>query len=686
MANLAAAPPAAAAAEAAGPAAAGAAEAAAAEPSLTAAGIQVSSSSPRETAAGHSSLEGASEGRFPVSLSSTQGVTPGDRRRGPLGAPSSGGPLAVVSSQEWAPAAGLQLQAEAEGPPPSRRGFVRRWWGSRGAPGPPPPPADGEGPSVAAAAAAWAPTEVGRVHLLHYSGVILTVFVLLPVLLGAHILTPEVVSLPVLLLPAGTGLSQALAVPDGSGCCCFSFSRRNSAAWIASSATKFKAVVCFFLAAPILCVVVFMLNQGWAAHLSLLPFGAVLLFVWPRLWCIFFLCVQIHLELILSNAYIFTVPYAGSSSWFVCVVFAAAICLFPAAVYWTSKAFLARAAAGLSVRPPERSVLHPSRLLQSLMGMCCCWALADVLLMVNLFFLHFPVSRLPEDLTTLKGFLPAAAAASAADPREELLLIQRHLKVERVLLATAAFAAAACGLCLLLTALQWSKVPLHAAAAAADAQGGALGRPGAPFLLGADPNRLAANRQNPRRCPSAEHKAKLDFVTANLHIEKVEEGRFSLSDGCSICQDAIREGEEAVRLPACGHGFHWLCLSCWFSRRFTCPNCQVDVYQEILRGLDITDDLVLLPRTGNSMLPPRSRPQQPAAAAATTATRPAARVPPGPPSAAAAATAGERIAANPAPRQQQRQQLYADTHADITSGWVDVELGPTTIGAQPRNA
>ncbi|KAL8275863.1 hypothetical protein Esti_000199 [Eimeria stiedai] len=626
---------------------------------------RVSPSSSQETAEPSDSFE-APEGPL---ASDSRAPPSSQRRRGPL--PAGGDPsvrsMPGAVSRGFVDVRAVPLRLEERGPPyarapPTPTGSVRGWWFSRRR-GSPQAAELAPLPSSTSSNSAGA----GRIHLLHYSGVILTAMVLFPLLVGGHLLSPNVVSLAVLLLPACAAFSQALPVPAGSGCCCLPLSRRSWAACMARRASKFKALVTAFTLAPVTCVAVFLVDQAWAAHLSLLPAIVVLLVVWPRLWCLLILCAQIHLELILSNAYIFTVPYAGSSSWFVCAVFAAAICLFPAAVYMSLKAYLVRSLS-VSVHPRERGVLHLTHLQQSLLALCVCWGLADVLLMVNLFFLHFPVSPLPADLRALRGLFPAAAAES---PEAEVQWLRRQLRTENVVLASAAFAAAICGVCTLVLVLQWSKASLHAQGVDSEGMvGGGLGlRPAPPFITG-DPE-LSSSTQA-RRCHSAEQKAKFEFVKAHINIGKVQQGDSGIADGCSICQDAIKVGDEAVRLPACGHGFHWSCLSCWFSRRLTCPNCQLDVYKGLVRDLElagVTPEQLALPRSSGRILPP------PAAARA-------AASPPLPRTRPAAATAAAAAASE---NTSQRTALYGDVLADLGSGWVDVELGPTTIGAQPRS-
>ncbi|CAM0884668.1 unnamed protein product [Alopecurus aequalis] len=50
---------------------------------------------------------------------------------------------------------------------------------------------------------------------------------------------------------------------------------------------------------------------------------------------------------------------------------------------------------------------------------------------------------------------------------------------------------------------------------------------------------------------------------------------------CPICWDGL-ERECAVELPGCEHGFHWRCISMWFSTARTCPVCRGDVWHSAL--------------------------------------------------------------------------------------------------------
>uniref|UniRef100_A0A0D9XYX5 RING-type domain-containing protein n=1 Tax=Leersia perrieri TaxID=77586 RepID=A0A0D9XYX5_9ORYZ len=46
---------------------------------------------------------------------------------------------------------------------------------------------------------------------------------------------------------------------------------------------------------------------------------------------------------------------------------------------------------------------------------------------------------------------------------------------------------------------------------------------------------------------------------------------------CAVCIAAVKEGETARRLPACGHAFHAPCIDGWLRAHATCPVCRADV-------------------------------------------------------------------------------------------------------------
>lgn len=118
-----------------------------------------------------------------------------------------------------------------------------------------------------------------------------------------------------------------------------------------------------------------------------------------------------------------------------------------------------------------------------------------MMLMANLFYLHLPVANLPKDLRTL---LPIGA------PDGQLHLLRQKLRLEAVVLATAAFIFSLCGLFLLIMVLQWSKGPQI------------IGGTQPATNLTSLEQRLS---RQARRYQEAEQKAKFEFVKANLPLE-----------------------------------------------------------------------------------------------------------------------------------------------------------------------
>lgn len=62
----------------------------------------------------------------------------------------------------------------------------------------------------------------------------------------------------------------------------------------------------------------------------------------------------------------------------------------------------------------------------------------------------------------------------------------------------------------------------------------------------------------------------IDKTCKKLKIDK------EIDNNCSICQDKLQKGEEALQLP-CSHLFHSQCILPWFEQSRKCPNCQKEI-------------------------------------------------------------------------------------------------------------
>ena len=201
---------------------------------------------------------------------------------GGLGGPPTGGPGGPPTGGSGGP--GLPLSGGPRGPLiGSSGGSGGPLIGSSGGP---------RGPLIGGVEGPGGPLIVGdvggrsiglngpmeRVQVLFYSGVCLTSLVLFPSLLGFYLLSPDVVSLHVCLLPPITAFFQALAVPVGGRCCsssssssrnrnnsrsrCFFF-RRHCTRCIRCTQQqdyRFKISVCAATVAPIIAITTIMLQ------------------------------------------------------------------------------------------------------------------------------------------------------------------------------------------------------------------------------------------------------------------------------------------------------------------------------------------------------------------------------------------------------------------------------------------
>lgn len=73
------------------------------------------------------------------------------------------------------------------------------------------------------------------------------------------------------------------------------------------------------------------------------------------------------------------------------------------------------------------------------------------------------------------------------------------------------------------------------------------------------------------------HGINLDELQRNSTIEIVPVGSIL---SCSICLDAISEGEISRRLDACRHIFHIGCIDRWLTTNTSCPVCRNSIIME----------------------------------------------------------------------------------------------------------
>ena len=52
-------------------------------------------------------------------------------------------------------------------------------------------------------------------------------------------------------------------------------------------------------------------------------------------------------------------------------------------------------------------------------------------------------------------------------------------------------------------------------------------------------------------------------------------------DNCTICQDAMEEGQTIRVLSDCTHRFHQECIDTWFQSHVTCPTCRHDIREVV---------------------------------------------------------------------------------------------------------
>jgi hypothetical protein len=48
-------------------------------------------------------------------------------------------------------------------------------------------------------------------------------------------------------------------------------------------------------------------------------------------------------------------------------------------------------------------------------------------------------------------------------------------------------------------------------------------------------------------------------------------------DCCTICLTDFEKNDKVKKVPVCEHTFHEACLQQWLVRKFSCPNCNIDI-------------------------------------------------------------------------------------------------------------
>jgi hypothetical protein len=90
----------------------------------------------------------------------------------------------------------------------------------------------------------------------------------------------------------------------------------------------------------------------------------------------------------------------------------------------------------------------------------------------------------------------------------------------------------------------------------------------------------------------AEGMAGLDFqaqiqqhagLTQEL-IDLIKEIDADPGEVCSICLENFSEGQQAKKLPNCGHQFHKNCIALWLLRSRICPFCKQEITETSVRS------------------------------------------------------------------------------------------------------
>mmetsp|Transcript_14075 Transcript_14075/g.11775 ORF Transcript_14075/g.11775 Transcript_14075/m.11775 type:complete len:143 (-) Transcript_14075:26-454(-) len=65
---------------------------------------------------------------------------------------------------------------------------------------------------------------------------------------------------------------------------------------------------------------------------------------------------------------------------------------------------------------------------------------------------------------------------------------------------------------------------------------------------------------------------------------------------CVMCQEDMKKGTKAKKMPGCGHVFHDECIMEWLERHNTCPICRNDELETEKKTYDDVADKVRLNR------------------------------------------------------------------------------------------
>jgi hypothetical protein len=151
---------------------------------------------------------------------------------------------------------------------------------------------------------------------------------------------------------------------------------------------------------------------------------------------------------------------------------------------------------------------------------------------------------------------PSGAFANAEALRGRVVVVKRGKQTFGRMVQMAA-AAGARGVCVVNSVSLWPYLMKDTAGEARKAEG-------EWFVV------MVPQREGQALLERLQQQAEVAAVPATMAVTRVEKD-------CVICVEAFAEGEEVVRLPQCGHGFHALCLQRWLKLARTCPYCRAEV-------------------------------------------------------------------------------------------------------------